>query len=425
MSRLPEKTPGESPEICVPSKASEITSDVVGADIPPFTTYATEQDRIDNFLAYAACYPYYGEPDTWGATPSSLTASLEDQSRLIHRMALRFTVPNHLSDIDPAIMRYMESSFLDRFVNRCMANDENYRRALSPIPFSEVDEASNAKHERVRQNVLSGKASVAEILALQAIESIGAIELGSLTHPYGANIEYLDDLRRAVRSSIRLFGGEYFDQPTEVFSISEVINGTPIDTLDPVEYYPLSKAQRLERADEFGGVSGLLMTRKKTMGILPDGTTIRERTSFVLTKESGLLDPAIIAQMMSTPTCDHWGREAVASIEGMDDALSSLLNNDEYRSVVPVSSTIYAFNPERVQEISNVYDAASDESNLVFNGNIMYDKLRNLAASQLREAGQYGMRRPKASVRYVDVNGMAFFGDEPTESTAPITVITE
>lgn len=372
--------------------------------IPPLIE---SEQRTALLLDYAACCPLRGEPDTWGATPSSISESLLDQSILINRFARRHVVPNTFADTDPSIVDYMERTSIKRFINRCIANDENYLRALSPNPFTEVDDDRSPRLKNIETLAKTGKASPAEILALQGIHRIGAIELASLTHPYNANIEYLDDMRHAVKQAVLVFGGEFYDEPEVHFSISDVINDTDLETINPQEYDRLPSADKMNQRDSLGAVKGLLMTRKRTIGQLPDGTIIRERTSFILTEESGILTDENLQLFADTPRCEHWGREAVHQMEGLDLQLLGMLERNEVKKVIPVASTTYAFNRERLEEINQSIENYTNTSPFALEGHAIHDKLRNLAAEQLYKAGQEGMLVNRAA--YEDLDGMAFF----------------
>lgn len=392
--------------------------------------YNDEERRILLLLDLAACAPKGGSAETWGATPTDIQSSLSSQAKLIHTFARRFTVPHNLQDTSPVISEYMQSSFLERFVSRCVANDEKYRRSLSPTPFDEEGDIM-AEQRRVEERVASGTASIAEILAIQSIRSIGAIEIGSLTHPYGANIEYIESMRKSAENTIKLFGGEVFEDPEDVYSISDVINvDASALTGESAEIYKrLTTREKLQRRHEYGGTAGLLMTRKRTIGELPDGTKVRQRTSFILTEKSGLIDEGKLNTYASTEVCEHWGREAINSVDGVSEMIKLYLNTDSYKNVIPVSTTMYAFNEELVDRIDAAYKEANGTSSLISGGNYIHDMLRETAARQLFSAGMSGMAySPAVQDKYVEVNGMPFFGEFPVEldiQVRPEATITE
>jgi hypothetical protein len=89
------------------------------------------------------------------------------------------------------------------------------------------------------------------------------------------------------------------------------------------------------------------MTRKRTIAIMPDGTLIKERSSFVLrTDVVGLITAGDIEAMKNIdPDDPNWG-ELVAKAGYLDIAAKMLLEADEHSIAIPVSSTIYASHPE-------------------------------------------------------------------------------
>src|SRR5690606_34796090 len=94
----------------------------------------------------------------------------------------------------------------------------------------------------------------------------------------------------------------------------------------------------------YGGVTCFLVTRKREIGTMPDGTKIRERLSFCLrADDEGVLNAADIAALRSFQSA-NWRDEALDAA-GLQASILTLLEENEFTQVIPVSSTIYATNP--------------------------------------------------------------------------------
>ncbi len=376
---------------------------------------------VEAFLDFAHLLSYKGRPETYGATPTDLQAALPSQLKLIHAFAQRLKVFQGQQPTSEAIDKYLEKKSLERFVDRCIANDENYRRSLSPSPFDESQERNISPiQQSVEQRADAGLASPAELIALQAINKVGSIELASLTHNYGLGLEYQEEMQDSVKEAVRFMGGIVYEDPEEVFSIDDVVNDESAYSEEMAEQYKyLTWAEKLAQREVYGPAEGMLLTRKRTIGQLPDGTLVRERTSFILNAESSLLNEAVYEQLITTTAGDHVGREAIHSIEGANDLLKFYLDTNDFSKIILVSSTIYSFNRKRVKEINEKLMRNND---LPLNGHAIHDGLRYLAASQLMEAGMRGLqsKEPKADPYYTNVNGLAYFGKDYSNDTGPI-----
>lgn len=284
--------------------------------VPP---YLTKRDRPE--LGAILVAPK-GEVDTYGATPLDRILTLAQQIQT--RISLQELTYRDLPDDVPLeIIDYVHRTFAKRFDARGEANEENFTTALNYECYDQfLNEAELAMVERGRL----GHASAAELLLIQDMLGMKSIELACLTHPHGTHIEILDEMRSAAQFAIELFDGEYYADPEPIFKVKESLNDT-------------SKLPDLSK--------GVLMTRKRTMGRLPDGTIIKERSSFVLRTdpESGF-DQAIVARLKDElgqdPTLD-WMAWLVDEA-GLDTLAKHLLDNDAFSLAIPISTTTYAFN---------------------------------------------------------------------------------
>lgn len=278
-----------------------------------------------------------GLPETFGATPLNRAATFHDQILLLQRL-------DHLIEQPPetiprSVQRYVEETFHDRFYERCVANDENYHRALLDRFHYDTTPELSELFDRAEL----GYASPAELLLTQSLLGIPSIELACVTHPYGRRIEEVYAMRQAVHDAVLALGGELSSDEQVRLRIKEtVLHDVPAEAMPRV--YGVSDQDRLAMADEYGGVACFLVTRKREIGTMPDGTKIRERLSFCLrADDEGVLNAADIDALRSFQSA-NWHDEALDAA-GLQASILTLLEENEFTQVIPVSSTIYATNP--------------------------------------------------------------------------------
>lgn len=280
---------------------------------------------LDNLLSRSERLPK-GTPETFGATPLDRVATLAQQLELaISLQALTLDAPD---DAPLFILDYIHRTFLSRFHSRAEANEENYMTSLRP----KSDFADNPVIEAMVHRAELGQASPTEILITRQLLGIRSVELACLTHPHGAQIEMLDHMRDAVKAHVEGFGGEYYKEPETRYRVKEVIK---------------------EEVDGVMHIRGLLMTRKRTLGMTQDGTIIRERSSFVLRTDqmSVLTDDEISKIAEVDTTSDTWQDDMVRAAR-LDEVVATLLDMDEFSYAMPISSTIYAYNPNTADLIA-------------------------------------------------------------------------
>jgi len=270
-----------------------------------------------------------GAPETFGATPLDHASAYDQQCVLLDAMGelLKTDIP---SDIPEEIVKYMEDTFSARFHSRGTANHENYLTAL----HAEDEFQSTPVTMEMIERAKLGHASPAELLLVRETLGIRSAELACLTHPYGKRIEYIDVMRDSVRQSVELLGGSYYEDPETRYRIKGAVN---------------------ERYWEANYSEGFFMTRKRDLGLMPDGTVIRERTSFILrSDENGALPSSNLEAIRSLDIKDKTWQDDAVRIGHLDQIAAGLLEADEFSLVIPVSTTIYAFNPETASEIETV-----------------------------------------------------------------------
>lgn len=280
-------------------------------------------------LAHLAEHASKGSLDTYGATPMDHQSAFDQQCDLLDglRTLVEEDIPEGIPD---RIRDYVRDTFEVRFHKRGTANFENFISALN----EDVPKQFSIALDRARM----GHASPAELLLIREYMGIRSAELACLTHPYGKRIEYLDEMRDAVRQSVELLGGTYYEDTQTRFRVKGTVGAVYDD--------PRAVSE------------GFFMTRKRNLGIMPDGTVIRERTSFVLRTEyngATFVDLNSISKL--DPTSDTW-QDDVVSAGQLDIIANDLMEADQYSLAVPISTTIYAFNEKTAQAI-----AERDEAN--------------------------------------------------------------
>lgn len=268
-----------------------------------------------------------GEPDTFGATPLDYQAAYTQQVQLLKR--LQKLVDTEADESIPASIReYMKDTMAMRFWGRATANQEKYVTALR-APYEFIDQPQ--LYEMITGG-LTGHASPAELLLVGEMLGTSGIELGCASIPYGKRIHEVYAMREAVRASVEELGGTVIEDQPPRYIVRGIVNA------------PMWQSEETQ---------GFLMTRKRNIGTMPDGTIIRERTSFILRADvEGIIPEENIAAIQELdPELPNWRAEVVKA-GGLDEIATHLLEADEFTLAIPVSCTIYAFNEGREAEIA-------------------------------------------------------------------------
>lgn len=300
--------------------------------LPKFETYSSSiNERVGEFVSDSYAEMVHnaeqapkGRLDTYGATPLDHQLAFEQQCELLDSMKplVEADIPDGTPD---KIAEYVKDTFEARFHKRGTANFENFITALN----TDIPEELKPAIEKARM----GHASPAEILLVRDAMGIRSAELACLTHPYGKRIEHLDEMRDAVRYSVELMGGIYDDKPTSRFRVKGTV-GAVYDDISQIS-------------------DGFFMTRKRTVGVMPDGTIIRERTSFVLrTEYDGIPFVDLSEASKLDPRTETW-QEDVVRAANLDSIASELMEANEYGLAIPISTTIYAFNEKTAEEVAS------------------------------------------------------------------------
>lgn len=257
-----------------------------------------------------------GEPLTWGATPLVLTQEVTDQQRDVKReIDTLFDDVNVPEFVSLRLADYIYSLNMSRTFNRESKNQESFiyreKMNLDGLPLEVIEVAERA---------MAGHASPAELLCIQKVLGIPSIELASLTHPYGQRIELLKEMRPAVNEAIELTGGTLVKDIPPTFKVKACDN-------------PHDSAQ----------MEGIHITRTTIFGYLEDGTEICERSSAVILIDQLPLDVA--QAIRAVPYTDHklWTQQVARACQLLELA-PELLDDNEYTTAIPVSTTIISVN---------------------------------------------------------------------------------
>ena len=328
-----------------------------------------------------------GRPDTFGATPLDHSLAYDQQQELNIKLQklVESDIPEGISD---EVAGFMAETFAMRFQKRAVANHENFLSSLHPATSFADQPEVNAMILRAK----IGHASPAEVLLTRELLGIRSAELACLTHPYGKNIDYLEPMRASVRESVEALGGVIDDEPT-------------------VRYRVKNMADRMRWEPDY--TKGLFMTRKRDLGIMPDGTMIRERSSFILRgdDERALPGEALAALKALDATAPGWEDRAVQAA-GLDAIAKALLETEAYNLAIPVSTTIYAFNPETTADIDE-RDRCDNEQRRIEIETYMESKAPLLLAHiALARANQENGRATHDGRVVKDIDGMVYIGPE-------------
>lgn len=281
----------------------------------------------------------------WGAPPLNMYSSSDlfaiHEAARGELEARSISAPDDLAEIPPGVQSYVHQNFMSRYMGRVMANFDNYTQRLKKDSDG-IDSKVIAMHDRA----VVGTASPAELLCVRSAYGIGSIGLGCAIIPYGNSIEQLESMRDTVAEAILMMNGELLDS-------KPVLKLKQTDTVvNPGENGHLKDA--------------FLMTRKRDLGRLPDGTIVRERSSFVIRiDEASGFDQELAERMRrvdaelsknlrpDVPKNKHWGT-TVMTVGMLKKKVPPLLETNDFAAAIPLSTTIYAFNTGTLDEIERV-----------------------------------------------------------------------
>ena len=266
----------------------------------------------------------------WGATPlnayhdPTLSRQQTNVRKKLEQRA-RF-VPPEVGEIPAEVRGYVAQNFLTRFNGRTLANFDNFSSRIR-TDLSELD----VDDHTILDKAMWGRATPAELLYLRCKLGMASIELGCITHPYGTHTANVEEMRDSVRAAMRMFMVD--DEPTEEEDLEWIFAVKQADNL-------LNKNQSMYLRSAF------VVTRKRDFGVLLDGSKVRERTSFVVrVDDESEFDQAVANNMRRVPLIHNNDAMKHLTIAGkLNKVLPPLVKEKRFGTVIPLSTTIYAFN---------------------------------------------------------------------------------
>lgn len=261
----------------------------------------------------------------WGATPLTAIGRPDVsvmQARVFDELESR-TTKSTPADVPKVLQDFVLHSFMNRFHERALHNQISYSERLK-TDFDGIDRRMLEMHERA----VTGNADPAELLAVRREFGLRSIELARLTHPYGERIEQLDRMRHAVEYGILANDGIVFTSEED----------------QDVKYKIRSLSRDIEAPNEMN--YGFLMTRRRKIGIEGNDTHVQERSSFVVrTDEAGGLDPVLVKELKKIKLSqdETWLNDISAAIQ-LEQIIPVLLKDDNFQTIIPLSTTVYAYN---------------------------------------------------------------------------------
>lgn len=273
-----------------------------------------------------------------GATPLTITGYPEvakRQEKVQHR--LRERISRSLRDRSPLIRTFAENNFLGRFARRLDRNQASYdTRLVRDIPAHLQD-----THDRV----LIGDGSPKDALVVMSELRMRSIELARLTHP---SIDMqdnpdLDGMHEEIYDAVTMLGGEFHEDAVPTYELSN------LDTNVPPEKVAKDKAPVEHAAVR----EGMMATVKRHIGTMPDGTKVIQRTSYII--DLNELPVEITHAIRSVNTLESKNPlQAVSEAAQVDILLPHLIGRgSEEKSIIPVSTTIFAHNEAIAEIIKN------------------------------------------------------------------------
>jgi hypothetical protein len=277
----------------------------------------------------------------WGATPLT-TIGRQDvasmQLRVFDALIDR-TEKSAPIDVPDELRQFVLHSFMNRFHGRAQNNQISYNERLKQ-DFNNLDPLVLKMHERA----ITGHATPAELLIVRREFGLRSIELARLTHPYGDRIEQLDRMRGAVEYGILANEGNVFDSEDD----------------QDVRYKIRSLSRDAETPEAIK--HGFLMTRRRKIGIEGEDTHIHERSSFIVRMDkAGGLDPELVSEMSKVKlTKDETWIEDIAAAVKLEEIIPALLKKNNFHTIIPLSTTVYAYNKTTGEEIEREKERSRD-----------------------------------------------------------------
>ena len=263
---------------------------------------------------------------TWGATPLNFDGFNNNQMVVYNALTRRIqkSAPESTPD---NVKEFMLQHFRSRFFERQNRNAESFNHRY-PLVIDDLD----GQYGEILGAAINATSNPNDLIKLREKLNMPSIELARLTHPYGMHMETLDEMRIAVDFAIENNGGR-------------LIENDSMTTFGVDGSHIRNKGENIEL--------GFLMKRKRVRGVLPDGTVIIERSTFVLrVDDESLLSQDIAKQFRSIKIDKNpdWNKQ-VMEIIAAHNLIPGLLDDNQFDIAIPLSTTTYAYNPRLDYEL--------------------------------------------------------------------------
>jgi hypothetical protein len=288
--------------------------------------HGAEKFTIDDSVREKMRKNPVGELYTWGITPlDSFNGDLKKQQRDVYdwRMGLIKNAPEYINE---SLYNYIECVFLNRATTMNMANYNSfYTRDL-------VDDKDLPSDDKELFSLATiGKASPAELMYLRNLYGLSSVELGCVTHPYGQRMEHLDQMRDSVNEAISMFNGKKLD----------IVN------------YKIKNTDVILHPREEGVSDAFFMTRKRDLAQLADNTIIRECSSFIVRIDQDSDFDQDLANNIRSVKLNNIQNvtKRLTRAGNLNVVVPQLLEENNYKTIVPLTTVTYAFNDETKSQI--------------------------------------------------------------------------
>jgi len=343
--------------------------------------------------------------ELWGATPLNAYAriSIEGadkgdeinvpamQALIASTLIERASTPPEWQQVPEDLRQVVITSYGSRQLNRTMANLNNFARRNH-------DYVPTPTEQRMIDRGVIGVASPAELAYIRHILDIPSVELASLTHPYGKEIEHLNDMRRAVAETVYLLGGEFAEGDDALPEYQIRFHDSAMKSHESEPLRPPATCERFEdgsklihdynetkRRSMLRVQDGVIMTRKRKIGELIDGTVISERTSFILRiDEASGFDQEVAARMRDVEFDNGpEAKQKLWEVGNLSEIVPTLLYSNNMQGTIPLSSTIYASNNESFErakqrdELAKRYEEQKYRRSVILGESAIYNTSAN------------------------------------------------
>lgn len=276
----------------------------------------------------------------WESTPiSEQEWEVQEHQRAVDTMTYEMLQGGSYPHLTQQLEDYVSLIYFSREANRKTKNVQSYRNSLPLGPEGEL----NLPGDIITMNhrMIAGRAAPNEIRQVRKARKMGSAELAKLTHIYGYRLEHIDAMRADVLGEVEASGGVIHKNPVEEYSIIAADNA-------------ITHVNKLSFA--------LTMTRVRHLATIGDAKDIERSSFIVLLNNQSRLDPDLIEKLKSVEIQggpEDPSREPTAWVRsmmdfGLADEVKKHLDSNDFETIVPMSTTIFEYDPKVIAEIRSM-----------------------------------------------------------------------